>query len=134
MPFNFSQLRHESPQKPVLQPNRGEPKMVGRLDHLQSANPHVIHTFIYATLLGMVLSHDLCALMRRCDPIVEPSPYRVTAILLMYLPSIIAAIATRRLSSVLRSFEAALWREGVNPNPGRPYRSTTYARDLADAA
>jgi len=109
-------------------------KMVGRLDHLQSANPHVIHTFIYATLLGMVLSHDLCALMRRCDPIVEPSPYRVTAILLMYLPSIIAAIATRRLSSVLRSFEAALWREGVTPNPGRPYRSTTYARDLADAA
>ena len=109
-------------------------KMVGRLDHLQSANPEVIHTFIYATLLGMVLSHDLCALMRRCDPGVEPSPFRVTAILLMYLPSIIAAIATRRLSSVLRRFEAALWREGVNPNPGRPYRSTTYARDLADAA
>ncbi len=109
-------------------------KMVGRLDHLQSANPQVIHTFIYATLLGMVLSHDLCALMRRCDPTVEPSPYRVTAILLMYLPSIIAAIATRRLSSVLRSFEAALWREGVNPNPGRPYRSTTYAERLANAA
>ena len=109
-------------------------KMVGRLDHLQSANPHVIHTFIYATLLGMVLSHDLCALMRRCDPGVEPSPFRVTAILLMYFPSIIAAVATRRLPSVLRSFEAALWREGVNPNPGRPYRSTTYARDLANAA
>jgi putative transposase len=109
-------------------------KMVGRLDHLRSANPHVIHTFIYATLLGMVLSHDLCALMRRCDPGVEPSPYRVTAILLMFIPSIIAAIATRRLSAVLANFEAALWREGVNPNPGRPYRSTVYARDLGNAA
>ena len=29
MPFNFSQLRHESPQKPVLQPNRGEPGKLG---------------------------------------------------------------------------------------------------------
>jgi len=109
-------------------------KMVGRLDHLQSANPHVIHTFIYATLLGMVLSQDLCALMRRCRPDVEPSPYRVTALLLMYLPSIIAAVGSRRLPTVLEVFEAALWREGVNPNPGRPYRSTTYARELADAA
>jgi hypothetical protein len=109
-------------------------KVVGRLDHLRSANPHVIHTFIYATLLGMVLSHDICALMRRCRPDVEPSPYRVTALLLMHLPSIIAALGTRRLTAVLENFISALWREGVNPNPGRPYRSTEYAWDLEDAA
>ncbi len=109
-------------------------KMVGRLDHLRSANPHVIHAFIYATLLGMVLSHDICALMRRCKPDAEPSPYRVTSLLLMYLPSIIAALGTRHLTAVLEAFEAALWREGVNPNPGRPYRASAYASELADAA
>jgi hypothetical protein len=106
-------------------------KMVGRLDHLQSANPHVIHAFVYATLLGMVLAHDLCALMRRHRPDVEPSPHRVTALLLMCLPGIIASIGTRRLQTTLEAFEAALWREGINPNPGRPYRSSTYARELA---
>ncbi len=109
-------------------------KMVGRLDHLRTANPDVIHVFIYATLLGMVLSHDLCAMMRRCRPDVEPSPYRVTALLLLNIPSIIAALGSQDLPAVLDAFEAALWREGVNPNPGRPYRSTAYARDLADAA
>lgn len=109
-------------------------KMVGRLDHLRSANRHVIHAFIYATLLGMVLSHDLCAMMRRCRPDIEPSSYRVTALLLGNLPTIIAALGTRKLSAVLQAFEAALWREGVNPNPGRPYRSTTSARELAQNA
>lgn len=109
-------------------------KMVGRLDHLRSANPHVIHAFIYATLLGMALSHDICALMRRCRPDVEPSPYRVTALLLLHLPSIIAALGTRRLDSVLEVFIAALWREGVNPNPGRPYKATEYAWDLVSYA
>lgn len=109
-------------------------KMVGRLDHLQSANPHVIHTFIYATLLGMVLSHDICALMRRKRPDIEPSPYRITALVLLYLPSIIAALGTRKLHLVLKAFEHALWREGVNPNPGRPYRSSTYAQELRNVA
>lgn len=109
-------------------------KMVGRLDHLQSANPNVIHAFIYATLLGMVLAHDICALMRRCRPGVEPSPYRVATLLLMFLPAIIASLGTRRLPSVLNVFQAALWREGVNPNPGRPYRSTAYAQELLLAA
>ena len=109
-------------------------KMVGRLDHLRSANPHVIHTFIYATLLGMALSHDICALMRRKKPDIEPSPYRVTALLLMYIPSIITALGTRRLRSTLKSFERALWREGINPNPGRPYRSTSYAEELRNVA
>lgn len=109
-------------------------KMVGRLDHLHSANRHVIHAFIYATLLGMVLSHNLCAMMRRCRPDIEPSPYRVMALLLGNLPAIIAVLGTRKLAAVLQTFEAALWREGVNPNPGRPYRSTTYARELAQNA
>ena len=105
-------------------------KMVGRLDHLRSANPHVIHAFIYATLLGMVLSHDICALMRRKKPGCEPSPYRVTSLLLMYLPSIIAVLGTRKLRPTLKALERALWREGVNPNPGRPYRSTIYAEEI----
>ena len=109
-------------------------KMVGRLDHLRSSNPDVIHTFIYATLLGMVLAQDICALMRQRRPNTEPSPYRVAALLLMFLPSIIATLGTRRLSPVLNAFQAALWREGVNPNPGRPYRSTAYARELLYAA
>jgi hypothetical protein len=104
--------------------------MVGRLDHLQSSNSDVIHTFIYSTLLGMVLAHDICALMRRCRPDIEPSPYRVTTLLLMYLPSIFIALGTRKQSLVLEAFETALWREGANPNPGRPYRSTAYAREL----
>jgi hypothetical protein len=91
-------------------------KTVGRLDHLRSANPDVIHTFIYATLLGMVLAHDICALMRRCRPNVEPSPYRVAALLLMFLPSLISTLGTRRLTPVLNAFMTALWREGVNPD------------------
>ncbi len=105
-------------------------KMVGRLDHLHSANPHVIHAFIYATLLGMVLAHNVCAMMRRTRPRVEPSPHRVTALLLASLPKIIAAIGTSRLSSTLSALEQALWREGVNPNPGRPYTSSRYAQEL----
>jgi hypothetical protein len=75
----------------------------------------------------MVLSHDICALMRRCRPEVEPSPFRVSALLLKNLSSIIAAIGTPRLDAVLEAFIAALWREGVNPNPGRPYKATEYA-------
>jgi hypothetical protein len=109
-------------------------KMVGRLDHLRSENPNVIHTFIYATLLGMVLAHDICALMRRCRPQIEPSPYRVAALLLKNLPSIVAALGTEMESAMLQTFQFALWREGVNPNPGRPYRSTLYAKDLGLAA
>jgi len=105
-------------------------KMVGRLDHLRSANRDIIQTFIYATLLGMVLAHDICALMRRCRPDIEPSPYRVTALLLMFLPKIIISLGTRKQSMVLNAFCSALWREGVNPNPGRPYRSSAYAEEL----
>ena len=109
-------------------------KTVGRLDHLRSANPHVIHTFIYATLLGMVLSHDICALMRRKRPGTEPSPYRVTSLLLMFLPSIVTVLGTRKIRRVLKTFETALWREGANPNPGRSYRATLYSEELRNAA
>jgi hypothetical protein len=82
----------------------------------------------------MVLSHDICALMRRCRPQVEPSQYRVTAILLTHLPPIIAALGTRHLATILDAFIAALWREGVNPNPGRPYKATEYAWDFESCA
>ncbi len=109
-------------------------KMVGRLDHLRSSNTNVIHTFIYATLLGMVLAQDICAMMRRCRPMVEPSSFRVTSLLLRYLPVIVMAIGTRKLKSVLESFNIALWREGTNPNPGRRYRSTIYAEELCFVA
>ncbi len=106
-------------------------KMVRRLDHLRTVNLHVIHTFIYATLLGMVLTHDLFALMRRVRPDVEPSPYHVMALLLTNLPSIIASIGTRNLDEVPRAFETALFRERVNPNPGRAYCSATYAIEIS---
>jgi len=109
-------------------------KMVGRLDHLRTANLQVIQTFIYATLLGMVLAHDLCALMRRCRSKAEPSPYRVMALVLTYTSAIVAALGTRMQSTVLRDFEVALLREGVNPNPGRPYRTAIYSKSLGNFA
>lgn len=106
-------------------------KSVGRLDHLRSANPHVIEAFVYATLLGVVLSMQVCAAMRRKHPHIEPSLHRVTALLLGYLPTIASAVGTRNYYPVLREFERALWREAVNPNPGRPYTATIYELDLA---
>jgi putative transposase len=109
-------------------------KMVGRLDHLRSANPNVVQAFIYATLLGMVLAHNICAMMRRTHPRLEPSPYRVLALLLLKLPAIVAALGTRALPGILRTFLTALWREGINPNPGRPYRSNLYAFEIAAGA
>jgi len=110
-------------------------KMVGRLDHLRSANPNVIHAFIYATLLGAVLSQNICALMRRVRPDLEPSLFRVTTLVLNTLPVIIAACGqAARLRKVLEDFQRALWREGTNPNPGRPYRSVRYAMEIRCAA
>jgi hypothetical protein len=109
-------------------------KTVGRLDQLRSANAEVIHTFIYATLLGMVLAQDVCAQMRRTRPHVEPSFYRVFALLLRNLPDIVEAMGTRRFHEKLAALERALWREGVNPNPGRHYKSTLYTQELRHAA
>ena len=36
-------------------------------------------------------------------------------------------------SETLVAFEAALWREGTNPNPGRPYAVESYAQEVCDA-
>ena len=106
-------------------------KTVGRMDQLRSANPHVIEAFLYATLLGLVLATQVCAAMRQLRPTLEPSLQRVTVLLLGYLPRIIEAIGSRAHHRALREFERALWREGVNPNPGRPYTASTYGTELA---
>jgi hypothetical protein len=109
-------------------------KTVGRLDQLRSSKPEVIHTFLYATLLGIVLAQDICAQMRRARPDIEPSLYRVLALLLGYLPDIVESIGTERFVRVLHAFERALWREGANPNPGRHYKSSIYAKELCNVA
>lgn len=105
-------------------------KTVGRLDQLRSCKPQVFKSFLYATLLGVVLSHDVCAQMRKAKPHLEPSVHRVTALVLGALPRILASLGTPRQQAVLESFEQALWREGVNPNPGRQYTGTRYATEI----
>ncbi len=105
-------------------------KTVGRLDQLNSSKPEVFESFMYATLLGIVLSHDICAQMRRARPEVEPSPHRVTALVLNSLLDILRVLGTHEEETELASFERALWREGVNPNPGRPYTGTQYAGEM----
>ena len=109
-------------------------KAVGRLDQLKTSNRYVIETFVYATLLAMVLAHEICAQMHRKRRHCEPSVYRVSALLLRSLPSIIEAIGTPDEIDRLQTFESALWREGVNPNPGRPYKLKQYAQELLEAA
>lgn len=105
-------------------------KSVGRLDQLRSASLPVIRVFIYAALLGLVLAQDIIAHMRRERPRKEASLYRVMTLLLGYLPMVATATGTRRLRDIMIAFEAALWREGVNPNPGRPYAVGRYAREV----
>jgi hypothetical protein len=98
-------------------------KSVGRLDELRSGKPAVIRAFIAATLIGWALTQAICAAMRAERPRCEPSESRVFALLLATLGNLITAAAEgkRALRRYLDSFVAALWREGVNPNPGRPY-------------
>jgi len=43
---------------------------------------------------------------------------------------VLVAIGTRYQSQTFGHFEAALWREGVNPNPGRPYATLRYAAEI----
>ena len=105
-------------------------KGVSRLDHLQSGNPHVVHAFVYASLLAVVLGLQVCAWMRQQRPEREPSPWRVTTLLLVWLPEIARAKNRSESLQTMLSFEAALWREGVNPNPGRPYTATKYTFEL----
>ena len=96
-------------------------KSVGRLDETQSANPAVIKAFIAAALIGLVLSQSICAAMRRERPRCDPSLLRVFKVLLSNLVELRAAFGTSAFHARLEAFCAALWREGVNPNPGRPY-------------
>ena len=106
-------------------------KHVGRLDQLKSANLTIISIFLYATLVGLLLSQDICAQMRKQRPAVQPSLERVMALLLGSFPDLVAAVGTRNQHHLFASFDAALWREGVNPNPGRPYATLRYAREVA---
>ena len=96
-------------------------KGVGRLDEIQSANPAVLKSFIAATLIGLVLSQSICAAMRAERPRCVPSLLRVFKLLLANLGQLSDAFGTRAFKHELNQFAAALWREGVNPNPGRPY-------------
>jgi putative transposase len=96
-------------------------KSVGRLDELRSGNPAVVQVFIAATLIGLALSHALCALLRAARPGCDPSLYRVFALLLTNLGRLVDALANGTLPAVIPRFIEALWREGLNPNPGRPY-------------
>jgi hypothetical protein len=105
-------------------------KSVGRLDELRSGKPAVIRAFIAATLVGWALTQVICAAMRTERRRCEPSEYRVFALLLSNLGSLVEAAAggCGVFRERLAAFCAALWREGVNPNPGRPYAR---ARHLA---
>ena len=105
-------------------------KGVGRLDHLRSGNQNVIEAFVYATLLAVVLGLQLCAWMRRERPHSEPSAWRVTTLLLEWLPKFSMTAGHSSFWVTLAAFEQALWREGVNPNPGRLYTATQYTLEL----
>ena len=96
-------------------------KSVGRLDELSSGKPVIVRLFIAATLVGLVLSQAICATMRAARPRCEPSLHRVFALPLANIEVLAHAVLARTLSIVLPTFIAALWREGINPNPGRPY-------------
>ena len=93
------------------------------LPTITTGKPAVIRAFIAATLVGWALTQLICAAMRTERPRCEPSQYRVFALLLANLGSLVEAAAAGRhvLRERLDAFRAALWREGVNPNPGRPY-------------
>ena len=109
-------------------------KTVGRLDHLRTQSLVVIGCFMFATLLGLVLSQDICARMRRHRPALEPSLMRVNMLLLGYWSDFMSAAASGRFDVVAQRFVDALWREGKNPNPGRCYKSTKYALEVAGCA
>lgn len=105
-------------------------KSVGRLDHLRSTNKHVILAFIYATLLGMILAQKICACMRSAWPDREPSLHRVAALVFGRLAGIVSVMGTSLYRNAIALFVEALRREGVNPNPGRPYAATRYAEAI----
>jgi len=108
-------------------------KQVGRLDHLRTANAYVIRAFMSATLLAVILAQRICAMMREQRPRSEPSVFRVASIVLTAMRDIASAIGTSTLKNVIAALIQALWREGVNPNPGRPYMGPRYAQDVLNA-
>ena len=101
-------------------------KTVGRFDQIQSEKPEVIEAFAFATLLGVTIAHGVCAAMRTERPNIEPSTHRVAILTLAYLPRLVDALGTVHLRGAIAQFIRALWREGVNPNPGRPYATTRH--------
>jgi hypothetical protein len=110
-------------------------KSVARLDQLRSANSNVIHAFVYAALLGMLLAQNVCAAMHAERPGCAPSIHRVAILVVSWLPDIArAAHSQERLDACLLAFIQALWREGRNPNPGRPYMTEDYIDLLCHAA
>lgn len=107
-------------------------KTVGRIDHLKSANINVIKTFIYATLIGTILTQITCAYMRERWG-VEPSFYRVAAIILTHLTAILMAKSPPLQRHAIAALTDALFREGVNPNPGRPYKHNVYPVQILES-
>jgi putative transposase len=105
-------------------------KGVGRLDHLLSGNQNVVEAFVYATLLVVVLGLLVCSWMRQRRPRCEPSAWRVTTLVLEWLPELARTAGHHSFWVTFAAFERALWREGVNPNPGRPYTATQYTFEL----
>lgn len=107
-------------------------KSVGRLDELRSGKPAVIRAFVAATLIG-ALTQTICAAMRTEQPRCAPSEFRVFALLLANLGQLVEAAAAgrRALRDRLAAFTVALWREGVNPNPGRPYARERHLATVA---
>lgn len=105
-------------------------KSFGRLDHLRTTNKNVILAFLYATLLGMILTQRICAWMRTVWPDREPSFHRVAALVFGWIARIMKASGTRRFRDHVAEFVEALRREGTNPNPGRPYAATAYAQAI----
>lgn len=106
-------------------------KTVGRLDQLRSTNRDVILGFLYATLLGIILTQRICAWMRRSWPDREPSFHRVAALVFGWIAGLVRASDTEHYQDRVEEFIQALRREGTNPNPGRPYAATAYAESIA---
>ncbi len=105
-------------------------KGVCRLDHLRSGNKDVVEAFVYSSLLAVVLGLRVCSWMRGQHPRREPSAWRVTSLVLEWLPEIARTAGRPESWLTFNAFEAALWREGVNPNPGRKYTATKYTFEL----
>jgi hypothetical protein len=53
------------------------------------------------------------------------------ALLLGNFLALVTAVGSRSRRAVFTGFMAALWREGANPNPGRPYATLRYAREVS---